>query len=213
VGFTPREGSIPSSGTSIYGPVSAIGPIGPNSLLCVNCAGVLKISPGIAPWLTDPLLFADSAASTALPTATPRPASRRNMRRHHQSRDGGSEACVSARTSGRPCRQRAVIGMLDEDNARKGFFEPDQLQTLLKHLPAYLSPVFRVAYITGWRVKSELLTRQWRHVDFEHGCLRIEPGEDQNRFGRMFPFTKELREPVMRPIICCGGGSGWSGCV
>jgi integrase len=88
------------------------------------------------------------------------------------------------------------IDMLDEDNARKGFFEPDQLATLLTHLPEYLRPVFRVAYITGWRVKSELLTRQWRHVDFDHGWLRIEPGEDKSRAGRMFPFTTELREAL-----------------
>src|SRR6185503_18512520 len=33
------------------------------------------------------------------------------------------------------------IDMLDEDNARKGFFEPDQLQTLVTHLPEYLAPV------------------------------------------------------------------------
>ena len=86
------------------------------------------------------------------------------------------------------------LDMLQEDNVRKGFFEPDQLKTLLKHLPEYLHPVFRVAYITGWRVKSELLTRQWRHVDFRQGWLRIEPGEDKNGAGRMFPFTNELRE-------------------
>jgi integrase len=86
------------------------------------------------------------------------------------------------------------LDMLQEDNVRKGFFEPDQLKTLLKHLPEYLHPVFRVAYMTGWRVKSELLTRQWRHVDFRQGWLRIEPGEDKNGAGRMFPFTTELRE-------------------
>jgi integrase len=92
------------------------------------------------------------------------------------------------------------IDMLDEDNARKGFFEPDQVQTLLTHLPAYLGPVFRVAYITGWRVTSELLTRQWRHVDFDHGWLRIEPGEDKSRAGRMFPFTTELREELEKSL-------------
>lgn len=86
------------------------------------------------------------------------------------------------------------LDMLQEDNVRKGFFEPDQLKTLLKHLPEYLHPVFRVAYITGWRVKSELLTRQWRHIDFHQGWLRIEPGEDKNGAGRTFPFTTELRE-------------------
>lgn len=86
------------------------------------------------------------------------------------------------------------IEMLQEDNVRKGFFEPEHLGLLLKHLPEYLQPICQVAYITGWRVRSELLTRQWRHIDFDHGWLRIDPGEDKNRAGRMFPFTPELRK-------------------
>jgi hypothetical protein len=30
-------------------------------------------------------------------------------------------------------------------------------------LPAEYHALFEIAYITGWRIKSELLTRQWRH--------------------------------------------------
>lgn len=84
------------------------------------------------------------------------------------------------------------IDMLDEKNVRKGFFEPSELDKLLKPMPKSLKPVFRVAYITGWRTKSELLTRQWKHVDFVNRRLRIEPGEDKNGSGRDFPFTSEL---------------------
>ena len=36
---------------------------------------------------------------------------------------------------------------------------------MLAQFPDDLQPVFTVAYLTGWRVKSELLTRQWAHVD------------------------------------------------
>ena len=67
--------------------------------------------------------------------------------------------------------------MQEVDNVRKGFFEPEQYRAVVEHLPAYLKPVAQVAYITGWRTKSELLTRQWKHVDFEAGWLRLEPGE------------------------------------
>lgn len=66
------------------------------------------------------------------------------------------------------------FSLLREDNARKGFFEPEQFQAVLKHLPDHLKPVFRVAYITGWRVPSEVLTRRWQHVDLEGGWLRLE---------------------------------------
>ncbi len=45
----------------------------------------------------------------------------------------------------------------------------------------------------GWRVKSEILTRQWPHVDFRSGWLRLEPGETKNDEGRQFALTPDLR--------------------
>jgi len=87
---------------------------------------------------------------------------------------------------------RPEIQMLHVENARKGFFEPEQFRAVLKHLPEHLQSLARIAYITGWR-KSELLSRQWRHVDMANGWLRLEPGESKNGEGRQFPFTSELR--------------------
>jgi integrase len=55
-----------------------------------------------------------------------------------------------------------------------------------------------VTYITGWRIRSELLTRQWMHVDFEAGWLPLEPGETKNREGRMFPLLPTLRAVLER---------------
>src|SRR5487761_1430205 len=97
---------------------------------------------------------------------------------------------LASRKVGQPPR----FQMLSENNARKGFFEADQFQAVLKHLPELLKPVFQAAYITGWRVQSELLTRRWQHVDLEGGWLRLEPGETKNEDGRMFPLIPELRE-------------------
>jgi integrase len=88
--------------------------------------------------------------------------------------------------------------MLRENNARKGFFEPDQFRAVLQHLPDHLKPVFEVAYVTGWSVSSELLTRKWQHVDLTNGWLRLDPGESKNSEGRMFPLTPELREILSR---------------
>jgi integrase len=87
---------------------------------------------------------------------------------------------------------RPEFSMLHVDNARKGFFEPEQYRAVVQHLPDYLKPLAEVAYATGWRVKSELLTRQWRHIDLA-GWLRLDPGETKNGEGREFPFTAELR--------------------
>ena len=82
---------------------------------------------------------------------------------------------------------------LDEDNVRTGFFGREEFDSVREHLPEYLQCLFGAAYITGWRVRSELLTRRWSNVDLRAGWLRIEPGEDKNRSGRMFPLTGELR--------------------
>jgi integrase len=94
--------------------------------------------------------------------------------------------------------QRPYIAMLEEANSRKGFFEEPEFRAVLSHLPDALRPVFEVAYITGWRIKSELLTRQWAHVDFRAGWLRLEPGKTKNGEGRMFPLTPTLRAVLDR---------------
>lgn len=88
---------------------------------------------------------------------------------------------------------RPEFEMLHVENARKGFFEADQSRAVVEHLPDYLKPVATAAYITGWRTKSELLTRQWRHVDLDAGWLRLDPGEGKTAEPRMFPLTPELR--------------------
>jgi integrase len=89
--------------------------------------------------------------------------------------------------------RRPHIPMLDERNVRQGFFERPAFEAILRHLPEDLQSVVTVAYLTGWRLASELLTRQWRHVDFTAGWLRLDPGETKNGEGRMFPLTAELR--------------------
>ena len=61
------------------------------------------------------------------------------------------------------------VPMLAENNIRKGFFERDQLNALLKQLPEHVKPVVRFAYITGWITRSETLMLQWKQVDFQAG--------------------------------------------
>ncbi len=82
------------------------------------------------------------------------------------------------------------ISQLAENNARKGFFEEADLQRLLRTLPLALRPLAEAAYITGWRI-SELLSRDWRHVDFDGGWLILE--DSKNGEGRQFPMTHRLR--------------------
>jgi integrase len=88
---------------------------------------------------------------------------------------------------------RPHIELLPENNARQGFFEPEQIAAVIGHLPGDLRPVVRFAYITGWRMNSEVLTREWRHVDLKNGSVCLLRGETKNDEPRIFHFTSELR--------------------
>ncbi len=96
--------------------------------------------------------------------------------------------------------QRPEVSMLREDNRRKGFFEAEEYRAVVKHLPEELKPIIQTAYITGWRIASEILTRQKHHVNLEAGWLRLEPGETKNGEGRNFPLTPDLVEVLKEQL-------------
>jgi integrase len=79
------------------------------------------------------------------------------------------------------------VPMLKERNVRTGFFEREQLGHILAHLPAAIRPAVQFGYITGWRIPSEVLRLQWRHVDFEARVVRLDPHTTKNDEGRTFP--------------------------
>jgi integrase len=89
--------------------------------------------------------------------------------------------------------RRPHIPMLQEANARKGFFEPADFEAVLSHLPDHLRAPMVTAYVTGWRITSEILTRKRAHLDLKAGWLRLEPGETKNGDGRQFPLMPALR--------------------
>jgi integrase len=83
---------------------------------------------------------------------------------------------------------KPYVPMLSEDNVREGFFSAQQFESVSSHLPEELQPVVAFAYLTGWRTNSEILTLQWRQVDFNSGTVRLEPGSTKNKEGRVFPL-------------------------
>jgi integrase len=85
------------------------------------------------------------------------------------------------------------IAMLAEDNARRGFFERDQYEAVKRHLPEALRPVIEMAYVTGWRTRSEILPLTWARVDFFNNSIHLDPGTTKNGEGRTFPMTAGLR--------------------
>jgi len=80
------------------------------------------------------------------------------------------------------------IRLPKEANARTGFFEADDFEAVLAELPTYLRPAIECAYLTGWRVPSEILLLTWAHVDFDAGVVRLDVGSTKNGEGRTFPF-------------------------
>src|SRR5579885_125487 len=92
------------------------------------------------------------------------------------------------------------FSLLTERNRRMGFFEYHEFAAVRDHLPDYLRPVMTTAFFTGWRVPSELLTRQKHHV--HHGMLILEPGEAKNEEPRRFPLDviPELRDTIERQL-------------
>jgi integrase len=57
-------------------------------------------------------------------------------------------------------------------------------------LPAYLQPVARFAYLTGWR-KGEVLGLQWRQVDLKGSTIRLENDQTKTGKGRVLAFTAD----------------------
>jgi integrase len=93
---------------------------------------------------------------------------------------------------------RPYIPLLRESNVRKGFFEREQLRSISSQLPPYMRGIAEFAFVTGWRTPSEILTLEWRQVDLKAGEVRLDPGTTKNSEGRVFPFTRELRQILER---------------
>jgi integrase len=93
------------------------------------------------------------------------------------------------------------IPMLREDNIRRGFFEPGQFEAVRAALPVELRSVVTFAYITGWRLKSEVLPLEWRQVDWTGRAVRLDPGTTKNGEGRTFPFTSALEALLKERLV------------
>ena len=86
-----------------------------------------------------------------------------------------------------------VIRRLREAELRSGFFEEEQFKAVRRHLPDDLQVAITIAYTYGWRMQSEVLALERRHLDLEAGTLRLDPGMTKNRKGRIVYLTPELK--------------------
>lgn len=84
---------------------------------------------------------------------------------------------------------RPHIPMLAENNIRQGFFERSAFEAMRANLSTDLQPVATFAYLTGWRIQSEVLPLTWGQVDRKAGIVRLDPGTTKNGDGRVFDFS------------------------
>jgi integrase len=82
---------------------------------------------------------------------------------------------------------------LEESAPRAGFFESEEFNAIIPHLPECLKGPMTFSYLTGWRCRSEVLPLQWRNVDFEAGTVRLDMGTTKNKDGRIIYMTVQLR--------------------
>jgi len=86
-----------------------------------------------------------------------------------------------------------VIRGLKEAAPRSGFFEAEQYAAVRRHLSADLQTGCDVAYTFGWRMQSEVLALERRHVDLAGGRLTLRAGETKNDEGREVFLTPPLK--------------------
>lgn len=83
--------------------------------------------------------------------------------------------------------QKPVVPGIQVQNARTGFFDPDQVELVIAALTDPIDDMARFAYVTGWR-SGEIRSLTWDQVDRRLGVVRLDPGTTKNGDGRSFPY-------------------------
>lgn len=88
-------------------------------------------------------------------------------------------------------RRAPYIPKLEEDNARRGFIEPEQYEKLLEELPIRLKALYVCGYHTGAR-KGELRKIRWEQVDSDAAIIRLPAGQTKAKKARTLPIYGEM---------------------
>ena len=89
------------------------------------------------------------------------------------------------------------IPKLREDNARRGFFEKAEFDSVVNGLPKYLKGFARFAFLSGWR-KSEIASLQWADVDMAGQVIRLRSEHSKNGQGRALVLAGHLWDTIAR---------------
>ena len=87
------------------------------------------------------------------------------------------------------------IPMLREDNARQGFFEHSDFESLVATLPDPINDLARFGYLSGWR-RGEIVSLTWDAVDRTAKEVRLRTSK--NGRGRVLPLDGDLWDLIER---------------
>ena len=83
--------------------------------------------------------------------------------------------------------------ILKEDNTREGFFEKEEFEAVLEHLPAPYNDMAEFAFYTGWRT-GEIKPLRWDQVDRKGQEIRLKTSK--NGLGRVIPLHGRILELI-----------------
>ncbi len=87
------------------------------------------------------------------------------------------------------------VPLYHADNARQGFTDREQFETLVGYLPSVLADVARFAYLSAWR-RGEVVPLRWTQVDRNVHEVRLETSKNGRK--RTLPLEGELSEIIER---------------
>jgi integrase len=96
---------------------------------------------------------------------------------------------------GKLTRWPTLRKLSEAGNAKQGFFELHEFETVLGHLPDYLQDAARFAYACGWR-KSEVVELRWEWVDRVAGQIVLP--DSKNGRGRVLAIAGPMIEIIKR---------------
>jgi integrase len=82
----------------------------------------------------------------------------------------------------------------EQGNARRGFFERDEVDRLVAVLPEHLADLVRFAYVTGWR-KGEIVGLRWEMVNTTDRTITLP---DSKTGSRVLALDGEVAEILAR---------------
>jgi len=95
--------------------------------------------------------------------------------------------------NGRLLRALSLRGLKPaEAKPRQGFFERGAFEAVARRLPPDLQVAVAIGYAFGWRMQSEVLPLERRHLDLRAKTLRLDPGTTKNGEGRMVSLPDDL---------------------